>query len=367
VYADVDGHIGYQAPGVIPVRRLGEGRWPVPGWDARYGWSGAIPFRQLPWALDPPDGLVVTANQAVVDPDGYPYPLGADTAYGYRSQRIHDLLAAGADWDPDALLRLQTDTLHPLAGRLVPLLLRQPLPTAYLREGQQLLEGWDGMQPPGSGAAAYFNVVWSNLLSLTFHDQLPEDVWPDGGERWFAAVQALLREPDSPWWDDVHTENAVEAREDILVAAMEKARDDLTSMQAEDPDKWSWGGLHELRLQNQTLGQSGLGPVEALFNRGPYQLGGGTGSVLATAWEASEGFDVTAVPSMRMVVPLDDLDASRWVVLGGASGHAFSSHYNDQTEVWAAGETVEWPFSEPAVQSAAEDVLRLVPAGSDQP
>ena len=364
VYADVDGHIGYQAPGAIPVRRLGEGRWPVPGWDARYGWRGTIPFRQLPWALDPPEGLVVTANQAVVDPDGYRYPLGADTSYGYRSQRILDLLGTGDEWDVEGALHLQTDTLNPLAADLVPLLLRLRLPTAYQREGQELLDGWDGTQPPDSGAAAYFNVVWRNLLALTFEDQLPEEVWPEGGERWFAVVQRLLDDPGSAWWDDVDTEGAVEDRDDIVVAAMEQARDDLTSMQAEDPGKWTWGGLHELHLTNQTLGESGIGAVEALVNRGPYQLGGGGGSVNATSWLASDGFEVTAVPSMRMAVPLDDLDAARWVVLGGASGHAFSAHYNDQTDVWAAGDTVEWPFSQPAVEAAGEDVLRLDPAGS---
>ena len=86
----------------------------------------------------------------------------------------------------------------------------------------------------------------------------------------------------------------------------------------------------------------------------------------ATDWVASKGFDVIAAPSMRMVVPLDDLDASRWVVLGGASGHAFSSHYNDQTELWADGETVPWPFTEAAVQEAGSDVLRLIPPGWEE-
>ena len=363
VYADVDGHIGYQAPGAIPVRRLGDGRWPVPGWDARYGWSGTIPFRQLPWALDPPGGVIVTANQAVVDPEGYRYELGADTSYGYRSQRLLELLDTRDDWTVDDTLALQTDTLHPVAEQLVPLLMQQRLSSNYQRQGQQVLDGWDGMQPADSAAAAYFNVVWRDLLAIAFQDQLPEQAWPDGGERWFAVVQRLLAEPDSPWWDDVDTETVVEDRDRVLVEAMKQARNDLTSMQAEDPGKWSWGALHRLELENQTLGKSGIPVVETLFNRGEYELGGGGGSVYATAWEASEGFEVTAAPTMRMVVPLDDLDAARWVTLGGASGHAFSSHYNDQTGLWVEGETVAWPFGLTAVADAAEDVLQLIPPG----
>src|SRR5690606_29808445 len=74
VYADVDGHIGYQAPGRVPVRKLGDGRWPVPGWDPRYEWVRDIPFRKLPSVLDPDRGYIVTANQAVTGPD-YPYLL----------------------------------------------------------------------------------------------------------------------------------------------------------------------------------------------------------------------------------------------------------------------------------------------------
>ncbi len=253
-----------------------------------------------------------------------------------------------------------------MAEQLVPLLLQQRLTSTYQREGQQLLEGWDGMQPADSAAAAYFNVVWRDLLAGAFEDQLPERAWPDGGERWFAVVQGLLREPDSPWWDDVDTESEVEDRDDVLVAAMQQARNDLTSLQAEDPGEWSWGGLHRLELENQTLGQSGIPAVEALFNRGEYELGGGGGSVYATAWAATDGFDVTAAPTMRMVVPLDDLDAARWVTLGGPSGHAFSSHYNDQTGLLMEGETVAWPFGAAAVGEAAEDVLRLNPEGSGE-
>ena len=75
---------------------------------------------------------------------------------------------------------------------------------------------------------------------------------------------------------------------------------------------------------------------------------------------------MTAAPTLRMVVPLDDLDAARWVVLGGTSGHAFSSHYNDQTDVYADGQTVPWPFTSDAVQAAADEMLRLLPTGWDE-
>ena len=69
------------------------------------------------------------------------------------------------------------------------------------------------------------------------------------------------------------------------------------------------------------------------------------------------------MPSMRMVVDLSDLDASRWVNLTGASGHPFDTHYDDQTATWAAGDTYAWPFTAAAVREATDDVLVLEPDG----
>ncbi len=361
VYADVDGHIGYQAPGDIPIRRTGDGRWPAPGWDPQYGWRDTIEFAQLPWTRDPPAGMVVTANQAVVDPATYPFELGADTAQGYRSRRLARLLERQPTWSVAELARLQNDTRHPLAAALAPRLLDVALATGYAREGQQLLVGWDGSQPTDSAAAAYFNVVWRKLLSATFHDELPEEVWPSGGERWYLVVRGLLRQPRSPWWDDVTTENRRETRDDILRLAMVRARQQLTSRIARDVDRWSWGALHELELVNPTLGASGVGAVESLFNRGPYETPGGPGAVAALSWDAALGYEVTAAPSMRMVVPLGDLDAARWVTYGGVSGHAFSAHYNDQTETFVAGRTLPWPASRAAVEAASQQRLLLTP------
>jgi penicillin amidase len=365
VYADTAGHIGYQAPGRIPIRRTGHGDWPVPGWDPAYDWAGYVPYEALPNVLNPKDGYVVTANQAPVDGSKYPYYLGDSWDYGYRAQRIIDMINADDDITVDDMAAMQLDTHNANAATLVPYLLKIDVPTHFARQGQRVLNGWDFTQPADSVAAAYFNVVWKNLLALTFHDQTPESVWPDGGDRWFAVVAGLLKNPESPWWDDVNTD-VRETRDDILSEALVNARDELTMLQAKDPGSWNWGRLHQLELANQSLGTSGIGPIEWLFNRGPYDLAGGTAVVDAIGWDASEGYDVNYVPSMRMVVSLANFDDSRWVNLTGASGHAFNSHYSDQTGLWATGQTWPWVFSRDAVDSATDDTLTLHPlnAGS---
>lgn len=366
VYADRAGHIGYQAAGRIPIRRSGnDGLLPAAGWRPENDWTGEyVPVDGLPRLLDPDSGTIVAANQQVVGGD-YPYFLGADWDLGYRAQRIRDVLEpqveAGAV-SVESTAELQLDDLDPLGPLLTPYLLDVDLPRGYYAAGQRLLRHWDFHLSADSAPAAYFAVVWRELLADLFHDDLPEGAWPDGGDRWIAVVADLLEHPADPWWDDKRTEDVEETRDDILERALRDARDELTRRQALDPGEWSWGHLHRVALQ----GPAGDGPwpLRSLADRGGWEVGGGPASVDATAWDAAQGYAVTSAPSMRMVVSLADLDASRWINLTGVSGHPFAAHYTDQTDLWADGETLPWPSSREAVEAAGEDVLTLVPVDS---
>ncbi|HWJ66678.1 MAG TPA: penicillin acylase family protein [Nocardioides sp.] len=363
VYADTAGHIGYQATGGVPVRRAGnDGRTPAAGWLRSTDWTGEfVPYDALPTLLDPESGIIATANQAVIDPRRYPPRLTDDWDQGYRSTRINDLLAADDELTVDEMGDIQLDDWSAIGEALTPYLLDIELRSNYYADGQRLLETWNYRQGPESGAAAYFNVVWREVLERTFADELPAALEPDGSDRWFSVVRALLPMASDPWWDDVTTEGVVERRDDVLRAAMRAARDELTALQSPNADEWSWGELHELELRSATLGESGIGAIEWLFNRGGWEVGGGGSLVNATGWDARDGYGVATAPSMRMVVPMDDLDAARWINLTGVSGHAFHPNYTDQTDLWARGETLPWAFSQEAVEEAGEDVLALTP------
>ncbi|HEU4945658.1 MAG TPA: penicillin acylase family protein [Kribbella sp.] len=355
VYADREGHIGYQAPGRVPIRSVGSGNWPAPGWDPKHKWTGYIPFDAMPSEFDPADGIIVTANQAVT-PKSYSYDLTDSWDYGYRSQQILDRIRAVDKLDVNAMASIQLDTKNRNAELLTPYLLRIGISDEFDRQGQDTLRGWDFTQPADSAPAAYFNIVWRNLLALTFHDQMPESIRPDGGSRWFEVIRNLVAQPNNVWWDDLRTPQR-ENRDDILREALVDARAEITTKMAREPASWQWGRLHRLTLTNQTLGKSGIGLVDKLFNRGPYELGGGSSTVDATAWDAAKGYQVTATPSMRMVVDLSDFDKSRWINLTGVSGHAFSSNYTDQTELWARGETLPWAFTKGAVEARREHTV----------
>ncbi|MGV9646055.1 penicillin acylase family protein [Streptomyces sp. NPDC004822] len=403
IYADREDNIGYTLPGKIPTRAKGyDGSVPAPGWDPRSRWTGYIGQDELPYEYNPKRGYIVTANQAVVDKK-YPYTLTTDWGYGARSQRINDLIQSkidgGGKISTDDMRQMQLDNSSEMAKLLVPQLLKIDIADPDVREAQELLEGWDYTQDADSAAAAYFNSVWRNILKLAFGNKLPKELrvkgqclyvdpvnttgpadevqkvrecgerdadqaQPDGGDRWFEVVRNLMDDPDSDWWttpDAGPRDGADRNRDDLFARAMVDARWELTAKLGKDIDTWSWGRLHRLFLKNQTLGTEGPGFLQYALNRGPWKLSGGEATVNASGWNAAGGYGVVWVPSMRMVVNLGDLDKSKWINLTGASGHAYHSHYTDQTDKWADGELLDWSFSQQAVDKATSDTLVLRP------
>ncbi|MEN0129325.1 MAG: penicillin acylase family protein [Brevundimonas sp.] len=372
VFATVDGHIGYQAPGRIPVRARvpgvvpSDGTWPRPGWDSAYDWQGYVDPSEMPHVLDPASGVIVAANQQVT-PDGSGPFLTNDWDYGYRAQRILDLVNADVADDAKVttadMSAVQNDQHNPYADVLVPALLAQNIGNDFDDDGQDLLMGWDRNNSPDSPAAAYFAAVWSNILRLAFDDDLPDSESPDGGSRWLEVVRGLLTKADSPWWDDKTTPGVVEGRDEVLTRAMVSARRQLTASLGRDPKDWAWGRLHVAAPEHPVLGGDSIPAlVRRLVNPEPLQVGGGSSIVDATSWDASSGsYGVTSAPSMRMVVDLGDLDSSTWVNLTGSSGHPGSKHYTDQFSAWAHGKTFPWPFSPAAVLADASDRLTLKP------
>jgi penicillin amidase len=364
VYADAEGNIGYQAPGSIPVRAGYDGKWPVPGWDSRYDWKGLIPFDQMPRTLNPPEGFITAANQRVV-PGGYPWPVQTDEySFGARPLRINERLVdafAAGPVTAAQMAEIQMDAGNDLADFLVPRL----QDTQDLSEGAaaavQSLADWDLQQGIDSGPGAFFNVFYAQLVDRMFADELTGiDLMDAAGDRYWEVVRTLWETPEDPWWDDVRTPQ-IERRDQTVSAALNAAFDELAERLGGDPTQWRWGDLHTLTFTHQTLGTSGIGAVEKVFNRGPEPTGGGSSVPLATGWTPAEGFAVTWVPSMRQVIDLGDLDASTWVNLTGSSGHAYHQHYGDQISAWLSGEQYPWPFTRAAVDDAAQERLTLTP------
>ena len=360
IYADVDGNIGYQMPGDIPMRANGDGTIPVPGWTDEYEWTGYIPFEELPYAFNPPEGYIVTANNRC-QPWDYPHFISRDWDYGFRAQRIVDMIEnAPGEIDMAYMQSMQADSYDMNAPLYVPLLLQLEELENNESYAQSLLTDWDFHARPDSAAAAVFSAFWRHLLHNTFNDNMPgERYFPDGGSRWNEIMRQLGE--DSPWWDDTTTPEREETRDQIIRESFEEGVAELEGIFGNDPAEWTWGEMHAATFRNGTLGESGVGPIEALFNRGPFQTGGGESIVNATGWSMNAPYETQSLPSMRMIVDLGNLNNSVTVHTTGQSGHAYHEHYIDMAPLWANVEYYSMAWDEQGIKARPEGHLVLRP------
>jgi penicillin amidase len=380
VYADIDGHIGYQLPGVIPIRSEPDDRGlrPVRGDDGSGEWTGAIPFDELPTAFDPPDGWIVTANNAVTDA-AYPHFLGSDFDPGYRAERVIDLINS---YGQDGLTvpemgTIQNDTA-PLRARDVVLALEGIRPATADGEIVAARIGeWDGGCSVDSvGCAAYMTWEYGVLRGL-FDDELgPLARDYVGSATSWVALERALGDPDWPWWDDVTTVGVRETAGVVIARAMDAAGAELRTTLG-DADGWRWGRLHTATFREATVGTaSGIGPLEWYLNAGPVEVGGAAGAVDNTYYQLERAypdpldpefvpvglgqlFTVTNLPSYRLLIDMTDLDGARIVITTGQSGVPFDPHYRDQIEPWRVGETLPLPFTPAAIDTATVATLTL--------
>lgn len=378
LYADVEGNIAYQMPGNIPIRAAGDyGKYPKPGWTGAYDWLGYIPFENLPYTLNPAEGYIVTANNAVVGP-GYPYFITDDWSSGWRAQRIVDLInAEGSVVSFADMQEMQGDNYNMIAEILVPVLLNIDFEATLLTQdivdadeietlrgkaadldaARAILLGWDYQNDLDSAPAALFNAFWRHLVIATLSDQLPEFYQVDAGGRSMLIMRQLVGQPDHSWWDDFDTRKT-ERMEDIMVSAFDAAFSEVERTLGRTQETWTWGKQHTLRFTHSVMDSFPV--INLLFNRGAYQTAGGNSIVNATAW-SSDSYQVNWLPSMRMVVDLSDLSNSLTVHTTGQSGHTFSGHYADMVDLWRLIEYYPMYWDRADIEANAEAHLRLEP------
>ena len=382
VYADVDGHIGLQVPGRIPIRQdprdLGDR--PVPGWTGTHEWTGYIAYDALPRLFDPPSGIIATANAAAVDAK-FPAFIGREWDPGYRVSQITALLekaAAKGGVTRDVMSAIQMDTY---VGRAPLVIDRIGDVVPATDDGRTLLariRSWNGRCDVGSlGCAAYMAFEYHVLRGL-FDPRLGLDIARDyvGGTDSWQALIALLDDRASPWWDDPATP-ATETKSSVVIAAIDAAARDLRSTYG-NPDAWTWGRMHTITFEEGTLGGSGIPIVTWYLNAGPFPVAGAAGAVdntysnfgatypdpfdpTYTPGGLAQAFDVTNGPSYRLDIDMGDLDGARIIITTGQSGNPFDRHYGDMIPAWLNGTQVPLPFTSAAAEKATVSTLVLTP------
>jgi penicillin amidase len=364
VYADLDGHIGYQLVGQLPVRRHGNGTLPLPGWVPGAGWADElVPLDAMPCAMDPPNGFVATANNRPIQ-DGVGPFLGADFTEGYRQARIVEQLADRSDWDIAGCAALQMDLTCMPWRELREQVLAFPAGDQATRLGLEMLGAWDGQLRVDSPAASVYELwiaelseriararaprAWRWVLGAGFGEIVPLTVFHTAAA---GRVVRLLREQPSGWFERGWVVEAADA----LGAAVTR----MAAKHGSDPSAWGWGRLRTVTLVHP-VGQQR--PFARTFNLGPAPLGGDSSSPAQAASGplrpfANPGF----LPNTRAVIDLADFDGGKWVLAGGQSGNPFSRHYGDLFPLWQAGEGIPIAWSSEAVETGTVDTLLLDP------
>jgi penicillin amidase len=362
------GEVGWLLAGRAPVRKKGHGLFPLAGWDPEAGWEAAVPFAEMPRAVDPPSGFVATANQAPLPAGAAPY-LGADWIDGYRLERIREALAARDDWDVAETLALQTDVESIPWRELRDVVLAaaaEPLapPGADGRAVLAILAGWDGKMSAGSAAASIFAAFLAEMAARVARAKAPRGAdWVLGRSasplavrstlavRRVAHLSRLLREQPPGWFAHPWSAEVASA----LAAAAGRWRREFGA----DPARWEWGRVRGFRFRHPLGVKRVLSP---LFDRGPYPARGDSNTI---AQAAVDPFDPAAPPlyvaSLRVVIDAGRWERSRFILPGGQSGNPLSPHYDDQLAVYLRGEALELPWTPAEAAAAAEHRLVLEP------
>jgi penicillin amidase len=363
VYADIEGNIGYQAPGQIPMRAQGHtGLVPVPGWSGEYEWQSYIPFDELPSVFNPSTHFLATANNKVVG-DDYPHVLGHDFAVGHRAQRITTLLEEKQALGIEDFHTIHGDT-YSIPGVIFTPYILEIEPEGFLEErALNEVQKWDYRCDTESTGAAIFQVFYTKLVERTYGDELGEELLAEylGDWKWHQlALEEMIQEADNHWFDDVGTPER-ETRDEIVYGSFADALDYLGNRFGDVPHAWEWGRLHGATFVHQPLGESGIAPLEKIFNRGPVTVGGSPHTVNAASFDPEDLYATVYGVSQRLIVDLSDFDNSLSTHTTGQSGLPFHKHYDDMIPLWQAVEYHPLLWSREMVEQNKEGLLVLQP------
>jgi penicillin amidase len=367
IYADVEGNIGYQATGSVPVRSAKhQGLVPVPGWTGDYEWEGMLAYDDLPSVLNPPEGFIATANNKQVSAE-YPHYLATEWSDPYRIRRITDLLAADRQITREDMQAIEGDTLS-LPAQTLRQYLNAVKPENELQANTlNRIMSWDLRSETDSVGASIYHVWYWFLLQDTIGDELGDDLLDR--YRHFAWIHmpimvGLVNQGNSPWLDDVSTPQQ-ETRDEIVQRSFVRAVAWLSERYGSDPSDWTWGKLHAMTFIHQPLGQSGIPPLEWIFNSRAIPVRGDDFTV-NTAWSTwdnpDQPFAMFGGTAQRFIVDLSDFRNTLAVNATGQSGHAFHKHRADLIPLWQNNQFHPLPSSREDVMAQVEGVLTLRPA-----
>ena len=361
VYADVDGHIGYQATGRVPIRAAGDGSLPVNGSDDAHEWKGWIPFDEMPHVYDPPTGILATANGRITL-NGYKYSISTDWDAPWRTDRIYRVLESGKKFTLADMLALQLDVSSTFdrfcADKFVYAVDHAANASDRAKRAADILRDWDGRMSADAAAPTIETKARQELARLLLEPKLGAAADSKSSSTasgtlswrsyrwgmWSVWLENVLTKQPARWLPPGYSDYG-----SLLTAALEKA----VNKTGVPPDlgQWKWGKNHLVEIEHPVL--SHLPFIGRFTGPGLHPLSGSAFTARAADGELG--------PSERLTWDFANFDDSTLNLVTGESGIFLSPYYMNQWAAWYEGSTFEFPFSKAAVEQHRAHEMTLVP------
>ena len=330
----------YWITGKVPIRGKGIGQVPVPGWTGDYEWVDVVRFDQMPHSFNPEVGYALNCNNCII-PEDYPYFLGSVWMNGYRARRIADVLESKNKLSQEDFQKLQLDFICLPAIEFISHIKDITSEELEIQNAVEILSNWDGNLSPDSVAGTLYEVIRCslvrNLLEPALGSELCNKVMGQDfhplllpSNEFFGhdtvTMLCLLSNPDS-WW----VKNAG-GKKKLIIRSIKQALSWLHDELGPDMKNWQWGKIHRVVNSHALSLQR---PLDKVFNRSPFPIGGDTDTTCQTAMYPNDPYDNLAwAPSFRQIIDMSDLSRSVAVYSPGQSGQLGSQHYDDLIDPW---------------------------------
>ncbi len=360
-YADKEGNIGWRPSSKVPIRFDAEMLIPFDGTTTKHDWQGYIPFDEMPYSFNPDKGYISNGNNKIIG-DEYPYYISRYWADPSRGEQIDRRLRIDAKFDVNDMKSILNDITSPFGQEYAPLFIAN-YTQGFSDEGDKIydmLKGWDGIESIDSGATVAFHAVYLQLVQNLFQDEL-YSFGDDSFDTFYSlkyirslAIRKTFDGEATLWVDNVLTDEQ-ETLNDIVNKSFHDAHVFLAENYG-NPKDLSWGQVHQVTYRHR-LDKDPLVKRLINFSVGPYPMAGSGMTPRAASYSVSEPFNVRAGSSMRRVIDFSNFDNGYSILPTGQSGLFRSQHYDDQTEMYNAGEFKPFKFSYDAINDTKSSKL----------
>ncbi len=353
VYADVDGNIGYKSPGLVPIRKSGDGLTPADGASGQFDWTGYLPFERLPQAFNPEAGFLFNANNAVI-PVSEELTFGRDWEEPWRARRIQQWLDRPAKQDLDASAAMQGDHLSLAMLTLKPAMASIKPAGERARQALALVAAWDGAADADLPAPAIAENFLYELHKALITDKTGVELDSEFGPLVATATLSLVKEHPAACAPDPDCAAT-------LSRALDQTLQHLAARQGDDMSKWRWGVEQPALVRHKVFAHV---PALDWWSDLSFPSSGDFYTL-----DRGGGFDTprgqplarTQAGGYRGVFDLADPARSRFVIATGQSGHIFSPHYRDLLPLWRAGRSIMLTGSEEELKARGATLTEFAP------